>query len=423
MDGAWPLSDLATGHTGEELPRSFVKLVRNALVHLYDPPKLLTHPLADFLSQHLSATADRAQVLRVFLLDAIDSLEPPAHALLTDKQRRPHAVLVDRYIGGLSLEDIAAKMHLSVRQVRREHEEGVRALAAFLWALGRGAVTPDATTGGSEETLESEVEALGVALEERPLADLLRSLSVPLSALGSGSGVRLTLEPLTAPCLCLYDPALARQAVLSCLSALCALRPQRLSVGLRQTPSGPSVEIEVTPPLSPEASAGLGQQLAACTGLMKAQGGNVSLLSGADGHCNRLQLWFRLRRGARLLVIDDNENMLALYARYLAMGNHEIDVAHSAAEAEAFLQKRTPDLIVLDVMMREVDGWEFLHRLRKQPHLDGVPVLVCSVLYEPELAAYLGAQACLKKPVIPEDLLQAVDRALQQSSPAPLPRA
>lgn len=417
MDAARPDSSPDAGRAEGGAPRSFFKLVRHALTHLYDPAELLAHPLAEFLAPHLSGTADRAQVLRAFLLDAVDSLEPPGHAILTDKQRRPHAVLVDRYIGGLSLQDIAAKMHLSVRQVRREHEEGVRALAAYLWTLGYGLATQEPTDEQSEETLESEVDALGVALEEHPLADLLRSLSVPVRALATGSGVRLELDPLDAACRCLYDDALARQAVLSCLSALCAQNPQALLVGVRYSPSGPSIEIKITPPLRPEAVVALGHSLSSCTGLMKAQGGNVAVLARADGRCERVRLWFRLRRGAHVLVVDDNQNMIALYSRYLATGNHDMVAAHSAAEAEACLREWTPDLVILDVMMREVDGWEFLHHIRSLPHLAEVPVLVCSVLYEPQLATYLGAQECLKKPVTAEDLLEAVDRALGRSSP------
>jgi CheY-like chemotaxis protein len=117
-----------------------------------------------------------------------------------------------------------------------------------------------------------------------------------------------------------------------------------------------------------------------------------------------------------VLVVDDNEEILDLYRRYLAAGKYAVSAAASAAEAEAVVECSTPDAIVLDVMMREVDGWELLQRLRARPGLRYVPVVVCSILNEPELAYALGAQAYLKKPIISDDLLATLDRVLEGSS-------
>ena len=82
------------------------------------------------------------------------------------------------------------------------------------------------------------------------------------------------------------------------------------------------------------------------------------------------------------------------------------------------LAASVPDAIVLDVMMRDVDGWELLQTLRSRPELAQVPIIVCSVLNEPTLALALGATAYLRKPIAADVLLAALGRALAQSSPA-----
>jgi CheY-like chemotaxis protein len=68
--------------------------------------------------------------------------------------------------------------------------------------------------------------------------------------------------------------------------------------------------------------------------------------------------------------------------------------------------------------MRTMDGWELLQRLRADPALHDVPIIVCSVLNEPELAAALGARHYLKKPVSQQQMLAAIREVLlvQQSS-------
>jgi len=85
-----------------------------------------------------------------------------------------------------------------------------------------------------------------------------------------------------------------------------------------------------------------------------------------------------------------------------------------------------PDAVVLDLMMSHVDGWRVLQRLQEDRSLRHIPVAVCSVLNEPELARSLGARAYLRKPVRPAELLECLVSLLERthnagagSSPAP----
>jgi len=67
---------------------------------------------------------------------------------------------------------------------------------------------------------------------------------------------------------------------------------------------------------------------------------------------------------AKLLVVDDNENISFLYEQELSEDNHDVTSISSAIEALEYLKTNRPDLIVLDICMPEMDGIEFLQRLR-----------------------------------------------------------
>jgi CheY-like chemotaxis protein len=63
-------------------------------------------------------------------------------------------------------------------------------------------------------------------------------------------------------------------------------------------------------------------------------------------------------------------------------------------------------------MMPRVDGWELLARLRQHPITAEIPVIICSVLADEELAHSLGATAVVRKPVTKQAFLTALDRAI-----------
>ena len=67
-----------------------------------------------------------------------------------------------------------------------------------------------------------------------------------------------------------------------------------------------------------------------------------------------------------------------------------------------------PDLILLDVMMPQVDGWEILQALQLDEELSEIPVIICSAWESSDLAKSLGAADFLKKPITQEQLLSAI---------------
>jgi CheY-like chemotaxis protein len=111
-----------------------------------------------------------------------------------------------------------------------------------------------------------------------------------------------------------------------------------------------------------------------------------------------------------LLVVEDNEGVIQAFQRYLAGYNYQVVGATTGSEALRLAREMSPTMITLDVMIPGQDGWEILHSLKRDPATQPIPVIICSVLEDPELARSLGAAAYLRKPVAQADLLATLER-------------
>ena len=110
----------------------------------------------------------------------------------------------------------------------------------------------------------------------------------------------------------------------------------------------------------------------------------------------------------RLLVVDDDRETREALRTALEDEGYTVAVAANGAEAMAKLEERPPRLVLLDLMMPIVDGWEVLDRMRANPALAGVPVCVCTAL---EPAPATRADFVLRKPFGVEALMQVVSLA------------
>lgn len=112
--------------------------------------------------------------------------------------------------------------------------------------------------------------------------------------------------------------------------------------------------------------------------------------------------------GPTILVVDDNEGLVELLGRYLTGHACRVTAAASGQEGLRLAQDMLPDAIILDVMMPGMDGWEFLQRLRARLETAPIPVIICSIFNDPELAYSLGASLYLPKPVSRDNILKAL---------------
>ena len=124
---------------------------------------------------------------------------------------------------------------------------------------------------------------------------------------------------------------------------------------------------------------------------------------------------------AKILVVEDNLDEAKLLKMDLEGEGYEVVCAFNGKEALERLEAEKPDLIVLDVMMPEMDGFTFCSRLRASPGNKDIPVVLLTGVAEHihetryPLDGVLRAEAeeYLEKPVKPEDLLKTITNLLE----------
>jgi PAS domain S-box-containing protein len=104
------------------------------------------------------------------------------------------------------------------------------------------------------------------------------------------------------------------------------------------------------------------------------------------------------------LVVEDDLDAANVIRTQLEADGYEVLHAASAEAAMVLAARRPPSLITLDIMLPEMDGWEFLNRLKRVPSLARVPVVIISVAAEQHKGFALGAAAVLQKPVSRQEL-------------------
>jgi len=118
----------------------------------------------------------------------------------------------------------------------------------------------------------------------------------------------------------------------------------------------------------------------------------------------------------RVLIIDDDRSTGALIELALHSAGCQTRLARTRQEiAEALGAKPLPHLVLLDVLMPEVNGFDVLNRIRQHPVLQKIPVLMLTALAERKDVArglMLGADGYITKPVLPSVLLLAVEAVL-----------
>jgi CheY-like chemotaxis protein len=114
--------------------------------------------------------------------------------------------------------------------------------------------------------------------------------------------------------------------------------------------------------------------------------------------------------GPVILAIDDDAPVIGLYQRYLGNHGYKIFPLTEPSRAVEIAGKLQPVAITLDIMMPGSNGWDVLQLLKSDPATKHIPVIICSLLEEQEKGIKLGAADYLIKPVLEDDLVNAIKR-------------
>lgn len=116
----------------------------------------------------------------------------------------------------------------------------------------------------------------------------------------------------------------------------------------------------------------------------------------------------------KILVVDDEEYLVQLLKSRLMVNRFEVVTALSGREGLEKLRSEKPDLVVLDVLMPELNGVEFVQKVRRDPALRNVPVIVISA--QPDTKSQFDLKeisAFVSKPFQPDEFIAQIKRALK----------
>jgi DNA-binding response OmpR family regulator len=122
--------------------------------------------------------------------------------------------------------------------------------------------------------------------------------------------------------------------------------------------------------------------------------------------------------GPRVLVVDDDLEILELTQMILRDGGYSVRVRSSGEAALQEARRWNPDLVLLDINMPGMDGWEVLHLLRVDEATRGIPVALFSIRYdvrEKVVGLQQGATDYITKPFSYDELLERVARVLERA--------
>jgi DNA-binding response OmpR family regulator len=119
-----------------------------------------------------------------------------------------------------------------------------------------------------------------------------------------------------------------------------------------------------------------------------------------------------------ILIVDDEPTIVTIVEDLLQIKGFDVLSAGNAVEAEQAIKAHRPDLILLDVMMPGVSGFDFCKKLKTMPEFNNIPVIFLSVMNKPEdleKGKKLGAVDFVPKPFDPLDLVARIKKFLPDS--------
>lgn len=395
----------------------FEQTLRKVLAHLYD--QAYTPPEQVWLVLGVPSVRD-PQSLQAAIFEAIQDMRPENEVADSARVWRYYDLLSSRYIHELTQKETAQRLNISPRHLRREQQQAVQLLAQRIWhkhyapapeAAVRAAGPEDASDPWSVQVREE----LAVLHDRDPnvtahvSSELSRALRL-VQAITDERRITVSFSVRDEDLVAEIHPSVLRQILIMAIEDL-AEHVRHGTIELHAQESGSEAEIAIVA----EPLLSFREDYAdSLWGTLAEESGYFAF----DRTGTRGVIRFRIPLARRIpvLVIDDNKDMVHVYRRYTAGTQYQIEHLVDMSNVTARIAEIQPDLIVLDVMMPDADGWELLIDLHQHPSTSSIPIIVCSVIRREELSLALGAAAHLSKPVKSEEFLATLDRVWQSAS-------
>jgi len=118
-----------------------------------------------------------------------------------------------------------------------------------------------------------------------------------------------------------------------------------------------------------------------------------------------------------ILIVDDNKNNRDMCKLFLEVEGYHVYYAENGEEGLHLTEQVNPDVILLDLLMPKMDGYQMLNRLKTNAPINDIPVFILTVKTEPNdvvKAFQMGASDYLKKPYNPDEFIARVDILVKQ---------
>jgi len=304
----------------------------------------------------------------------------------------------------MTVQEAARELGVSERQAYRDLKRGEDNVAAMLWSRWSEKAVPDGVQAVQLSSIESEVA--GVELRRTPteLEALLTHSVKSIERLANGRGVHIYPGKHLPVVTLSTDPSLSVQVLTKVLSyAIQNTSGRRIEVMAEQQDDVVAIRVRY------QVDQGQGKDLREDQVVVQlADRLGWSILHQVDSefeHTITLQMSLH---GPTVLIVDDNRGLTDLLDRFLTGHACKVMAANNGREGLELAMLLRPQAIILDVMMPDIDGWEVLQRLRAHPDTAEIPVIICSVFDDPELAYSLGASRFVPKPTRRVAVLEAL---------------
>lgn len=392
----------------------FDGLVKNCLTNLHNRAILETHQLSTVFSKPPDYRDSQAEYLYELLKSAIQKLQP-FHKEYTENsvEARPYLILRGRYVERLSLQKLQIRLSLSERQLRRENSQAIQVLTALLWkqALLCNDVTEETGQEEWEDNLDTTFE---INREQLDIAEVIQGAVRMLQQRAECEETELCLAPSENLPYVLADRVILRQILLSLLNYAMDVRSGgNITIGAEMNNDRVMLWIQLyVNDLLSQATDEVMASLEITRYWAKRLDAAIQELHMLDEPAGLTQLLLLLPhvKQSVVLVVDDQRGIIRMFRRYLRRFNLQVAGIQDVDQVLPMARQLQPLVIILDVMMPKVDGWEILQMIRSDSEIGQTPIIICTVWDEPEMAFSLGATDFLKKPVMQQDLVDMLTR-------------
>ncbi len=407
------------------MQKEFIREIRFAYNHLYEWAVLRKSPLVSLFD--LNKNEDISNALGNILKGAIEAVKPKGEINLQQKSWRIYQLLYARYIEQLSQPEAAHDLGLSLRHLRREETMALETVGLYLWERHNVAdkwqhappfVSQPTNNLPAEATppdSSSELKWLqqSIPFESVKIQDLLHEILVLDDIAIRKQMIQVEFNlPESLPPVTTRRTTL-RQALLTIVNtAINAIPKGTLEFNAEVQLSELLLIVEgfgiseINPPaFSDEGTITILNQL------IDLSGGRLTINStGRDGSGFVATISLPVKDVIKVMVVDDNRDILQFVARCLTGTRYLIIPVSEPEKAVEAALTNLPQVIILDVMLPRIDGWELLGSFKNHPSLKNIPIVVFSILNQEQMAKDLGAMDFLKKPVSRDDLLAFLEQ-------------